>query len=252
MKLSSKQSSLLALGMMLLSILACKLGKSSDSTANLIPDDKKNYIGEWRGSLPGGSFRLSIAPDGSVNYERKEGSKSKSISGGKISKFEGDNFEVKVLLLSTTFKVDKPPHQNGRLWKMTVDGVDVSRRDMSGAQSDTGELALDAAEMRKDDGNGQISEETTETFSQSDKKIHCYISWENPKSGTKIKFVYIAVDAGNLKNETIKEIDLVTENDTYNSAHGSLIPRKPLPKGGYKVDVYLNDKLVQTVEFEIV
>ena len=228
MKRSTKQSSLLALSLMLFALLACKFGKSSESTASPIPDDKKNYVGEWRGSFPGGTLQLSIAPDGTVNYERKEGSKSKNISGGKISKFEGDDFEVKVFLISTTFKVTEPPHQDGRSWKMTVDGVEVSRRDKSGSQSNTGELTLDVAEMRKDDGNGQVSEDATESFSQSDKKIHCYISWENPKTGTKIKFVYIAVAAGSLKNETIKEINLVTENDTFNSAHGSLIPRKPL------------------------
>jgi len=251
MKLSSKQSSLLALSMMLFALLACKLGKSGESNSNPIPDDKKNYIGEWRGFLPGGSFQLSIGSDGSVNYERKEGSKSKSLSGGKISKFEGDDFVVKVLLISTTFKVTSPPHLDGRLWKMTVDGVEVSRKDTSGAHSNTGEFTLDVAEMRKDDGKGQISKEATETFSQSEKKIHCYISWDNPKSGTRIKFVYIAVDAGTLQNETIKKINLVTENDTDNLAHSSLTPRKPFPKGSYKVDIYINDKLARTVEYKI-
>ncbi len=251
MKLTPKQSSVLALSVVLFAILACKAGKSGESTANPIPDDKKNYIGEWRASLPGGSFQLSIGSDGSVNYERKEGNKSKSISGGKISKFEGDDFVVKVLLISSTFKVTVPPHQDGRVWKMTVDGVEVSRRDTSSAQSDTGEMTLDVAEMRKDDGNGEISKEATETFSQSDKRIHCYIHWENPKSGIKIKFVYIAVDAGTSKNETIKEVNLVTVNDTDNLAHGSLTPRKPFPKGSYKVDIYSNDKLARTVEYEI-
>ena len=112
-------------------------------------------------------------------------------------------------------------------------------------------MTLDAAEMRKDDGKGQISDEKTETFSSSDKKIHCYIHWENPKSGITIKFVYIAVDAGTLKNETIKEVNLVTVNDTDNLAHSSLTPNRPFPKGSYKVDIYLNDKLARTVEYEI-
>ena len=54
---------------------------------------------------------------------------TKSISGAKISKFDGDDFEVKVLLMSTSFKVSKPPHQEGDTWKMVVDGVELSRKD---------------------------------------------------------------------------------------------------------------------------
>jgi hypothetical protein len=250
MKLSAKQSSLLALSMMLFAILACKHGKSSEGSASSIPDDKKSYVGDWRASLPNGSFRLNIASDGTVNYERKEGSGNRSISGGKISKFIGDDFEVKLLLLSSTFKVTTPPHQDGRLWKMTVDGVEVSHQDTSEPQSETGELTLQTAEMRKDDGNGQSSDQSTETFSQAE-NIHCYIDWEKPKSGTKIKFVYIAVDAGTLKNETIKEVNLVTVNDTDNLANSSLTSKKPFPKGQYKVDIYINDKLARTVQFEI-
>jgi uncharacterized protein YcfL len=113
------------------------------------------------------------------------------------------------------------------------------------------EFKIDTAEMRKDDGTGKFSDEVVNTFSQSDKKIHCYIDWDNPKTGTKIKFVFIAVDAGGAKNETIKEFSMVTENELQNEAHGSLVPNKPFPKGSYKVDVYVNDQLARTVPFKI-
>ncbi len=114
------------------------------------------------------------------------------------------------------------------------------------------EFKIDTAEMRKDDGNGAFSEEVVNSFSQSDKKIHCYIDWDNPKIGTQIKFVFVAIDAGGAKNETIKEISIVTENELQNEAHGSLKPNKPFPKGSYKVDIYVNDKLARTVPFKII
>ncbi len=114
------------------------------------------------------------------------------------------------------------------------------------------EFKIDVAEMRKDDGEGAISEEVTNTFPQQDKKIHCYLNWDNSKAGTKIKFVFIATEAGGAKNVTVKEVSLVTENELQNEAHGSLKLSKPLPKGSYKVDIYVNDKIERTLPFNII
>lgn len=125
MNRSSKLSSMLALGLLVFVVLACSGGGSKDFS---FPADKKDYVGDWRGESDGGTMRLNIGSDGSVNYERKKGSSTKSISGGKITKFDGDDFEVKVLLMSATFKVSKPPYQDGETWKMVVDDMELTRR----------------------------------------------------------------------------------------------------------------------------
>jgi hypothetical protein len=116
---------MLALGLLVFAVLACSGGGSKDFA---FPPDKKDYIGDWRGETSEGTMELRISSDGSVNYERKKGSNTKTISGAKITKFDGDDFEVKVLLMSATFKVSKPPYQDGETWKMVVDGVELSRR----------------------------------------------------------------------------------------------------------------------------
>ena len=127
MKRSSNLTSMLALGLLLLAVLACSRGSGGGSKEFSFPADKRDYIGDWRGQFDGGTMKLSIDSDGTVNYERVKGSSTKSISGGKISKFDGDDFEVKIFLMSTTFKVEKPPYQDGEKWKMIVDGVELSR-----------------------------------------------------------------------------------------------------------------------------
>jgi len=114
----------------------------------------------------------------------------------------------------------------------------------------SGEFTLDKAEMRENE-DGEMGKQTTTDYSRADKTIHCYINWDNPKANTKIKFAYIAVDAGGAKNQTIKEFNLTTENELQNEAFGKLKPTKPLPAGSYKVDVYVNDKLARTVPFTI-
>lgn len=58
---------------------------------------------------------------------RQEGPFDKSIDGP-LKQFEGDNFVVGVGPISTTFLVTAPPHQDGGQWKMTVDGVELTRK----------------------------------------------------------------------------------------------------------------------------
>jgi hypothetical protein len=257
MECSTRLSGLLALGLMLLAVLGCSTGDAGtkDSSAGPIPADKKDYIGDWRGQIPGGSLRLSITSDGTVNYERKEGSTSKSISNGTIKKFDGNDFEVEAFIVSTTFKVEKPPYRDGPAWKMVVDGVEVTRKDSNDSPSAGGnsnQVKIDVAEMRKGDGNGEMTKEVVDSFSQLDKKIYCYINWDNPKANTRIKFAFVVADAGGAKDQTFKEFNLTTENELQNEAFGSLELTKPLPKGDYKVDIYVNDRLERTVPFRII
>lgn len=105
---------LLAAALLALSLLgAC---------AEPVPVEKLDYVGEWRGF----AMALLITPDGSVAYKRLKNGVTTSISGP-LKRFEGDNFVVGFGPLSTTFEVSVPPHQDGADWKMTVDGVELTR-----------------------------------------------------------------------------------------------------------------------------
>jgi len=90
--------------------------------AKPLPPDKSNYAGEWKG----GPISLVITPEGRVLYARKEGNMSKSLDAP-VKEFKGDNFVVGVGFMSTEFVVSAPPHEEGGEWKMTVDGVELTR-----------------------------------------------------------------------------------------------------------------------------
>ncbi|MFO0674397.1 MAG: hypothetical protein U0235_33110 [Polyangiaceae bacterium] len=70
---------------------------------------------------------LIIGENGSIDYERVNGSKTTSLGGAKIESFEGDDFTAGWFLLSTKFAVSKKPEKVGDEWKMTVDGVELTR-----------------------------------------------------------------------------------------------------------------------------
>jgi hypothetical protein len=82
-----------------------------------VPQDKAAYVGEWQEK----TMYLLITQDGSVKYKRLKDGASTSIDGP-LKGFSGNNFDVGVGPMATTFVVSKAPYQDGDQWKMVVDG----------------------------------------------------------------------------------------------------------------------------------
>ena len=89
-----------------------------------VPVEKTAYVGEWQDK----TMYLLITQDGSVRYKRLKAGVTTSIEGP-LKGFDGDNFEVGIGPMSTTFIVSKPPYQDGAQWKMVVDDVELTRTD---------------------------------------------------------------------------------------------------------------------------
>jgi hypothetical protein len=77
-----------------------------------VPADKAAYVGDWRGR----DMRIHLKQDGHVDYARKQPGKNLNL-----------NVDVGFSLVRSTFVVSKPPHREGGKWKMTVDGVELTR-----------------------------------------------------------------------------------------------------------------------------
>jgi len=71
-------------------------------------------------------MRLLITQSGQVVYWRRRGGATSEINAP-LKKFDGNNFVVGIGLWTTTFVVFKPPHEESGRWKMTVDGVELTR-----------------------------------------------------------------------------------------------------------------------------
>ena len=87
-----------------------------------VPPEKSAYVGEWQEK----TMDLLITQDGSVRYKRLEGGVTTSLNGP-LKGFNGNNFEVGVGPMATTFIVSKPPYQDGDKWKMVVDEVELTK-----------------------------------------------------------------------------------------------------------------------------
>ena len=89
-----------------------------------VPQEKSSYIGEWQEK----TMYLLITQDGSVKYKRMKDGGTTSVDGP-LKGFSGNNFEIGVGPMATTFVVSKPPYQDGEHWKMVVDGLELTKTD---------------------------------------------------------------------------------------------------------------------------
>ena len=87
-----------------------------------VPPAKAAYVGEWQGE----KMHLKILQDGHVEYQRDRPGKHVNLNVD-LQGFDGDNFDVGAGFIRSTFVVSKPPHRDNGKWKMTVDGVELTR-----------------------------------------------------------------------------------------------------------------------------
>jgi hypothetical protein len=109
-----------------MTLLACCILLPQLSFAAPIPAEKSAYVGDWHGK----KMRLHIFQDGKVEYKRDQPGKNISLTMDLV-RFNGDNFDAGVEMgfanAASTFVVSKPPHREDGKWKMTVDGVELTR-----------------------------------------------------------------------------------------------------------------------------
>ncbi|MDQ2921435.1 MAG: hypothetical protein M3R52_07480 [Acidobacteriota bacterium] len=103
--------------------------------------------------------------------------------------------------------------------------------------------------MAKDDGRGAPGDET-ESFAPSDRTVHTVVTLKEAKPGTQMKLVWWIVEAGEDKNEKIKEIDYTTGPREI-VVQGHLTVPKDWPSGKYKVQVFINSDLDKTVAYVV-
>ena len=89
----------------------------------------------------------------------------------------------------------------------------------------------------------------TTTFSQDAPAFYAIVDLRNAPDDTVLRAVWIAEDVEDVESGfVIDEAELVNGS---NMAHFSLENDQLWPLGQYKVDIYLNDELAQTLTFEV-
>jgi len=94
--------------------------------------------------------------------------------------------------------------------------------------------------------------EPVDNFKPADSPEHIVVKLAEGAEGTHVKTVWTNLNAGGVKNQKLWTKELVTDEEN-RSADFSLSNRnsKTFPPGDYKIDIYLDDELIQTVRYKV-
>jgi len=91
---------------------------------------------------------------------------------------------------------------------------------------------------------------TTTVYATSDPSFYCFFDLNNAPDDTVVKGVWTLVSAeGYESNSEIDSAQITGSDDTYYFSLDRSMDAWPV--GTYKIDLYLNDSLVQTLQFEV-
>jgi len=214
--------------------------------AALIKERQQKFIGHWKGK----DMLLEISESGAVKYERgAEGGMKKSVTAG-ITDFQEDHFKVGLMGITTTFRIDKPPAETDHGWKMTIDGVELTR--VGGAPIRFGtELCTKVIDE-------QCVKPRT-VFDTAMDRIHViHVTKDLPAGARGFNIAWLTEDVGDVAppNHEIANASGAIPLDAATAAHftitGSLSkPTVGWPPGKYRVEIKIDDKLIKTERFTI-
>ena len=115
-------------------------------------------------------------------------------------------------------------------------------------QALSGELSLENLRMSHDSDGTQV----TSTFSDGD-IFYAVADLKNAPKGTSVRAVWVAVDAADTEPglEFQEQTYDVTDDSFSGTIYFQLSNDGVWPTGGYRVDMYVNDTLSQSVEFSV-
>jgi hypothetical protein len=210
---------------------------------------RKLFVGTWKGK----GMHLAISPAGSVHYERGQGGAMSRKVTAPITEFQRGHFKVGFMGITTTFRIDQPPREVDGVWKMKVDGVELTR-----VEESAGKPKLGAALCTKLEG-GQCADPKT-AFGLETEKLHLvYVTPKVPAKGQKYNVAWIAEDVGKAApaNFKIADTDLVYDGaDQERATHFTVTahlsrPKAGWPPGAYRVEVRFEGEVVSTVKFRM-
>jgi hypothetical protein len=106
---------------------------------------------------------------------------------------------------------------------------------------------ITATHLYQDDGSGNAGAEVT-AFAPSDRTMHFMVETNNLVTGH-IKWVFTAVDTSDGQDIEITTVE--GDLSEVNNLTADLTLPNDWPTGSYKVDIYLNDAMLGTINYTV-
>ena len=119
---------------------------------------------------------------------------------------------------------------------------------LSACGGSSGPVKISSITFARDDGSGNAGDTVTD-FKPSDHVLHATVTLDHIETGLKVKLTWVAVEAGGETNTEIASYEFSALAGNVINGQASL--PNDWPTGKYRLDVYLNDKLTQSANFNV-
>ncbi len=111
------------------------------------------------------------------------------------------------------------------------------------------EVFITEIELARDDGAGRAGR-VVKTFRRTDNPLHCVVTLSRAVEGTRVRFVWTAIEAGDKRDEVLSTAEVVTTPREI-IADGLINLPREWPTGKYKVQATVNGRVTKTIEFRV-
>ncbi len=116
------------------------------------------------------------------------------------------------------------------------------------AQND-GDVRVEELYLARDDGKGNAGE-VAQNFLTNDIPIHCIVQLDSMKPVT-VKMIFVAAKVNGVKPETKVITTKYTTNGEQSQVSFTGKPYKIWTAGNYRIDIFIDEKLAKSLDFEI-
>ena len=130
------------------------------------------------------------------------------------------------------------------------DESDAANEDESRMENEqSSDERIEAINLARESGSKLQS---VKNFRQADNPEHIVVTLTEGNEGTHIKTVWTNLNAGGATNQRLWEKELITDESNLRADFSlSNSNSKLFPPGDYKIDIYLDDELVDTVRYKV-
>ncbi len=111
-------------------------------------------------------------------------------------------------------------------------------------------IDIESMELARDDGAGD-SGEVVKSFKTTDNPLHCLVKLSEAAAGTKVRVVWMAMDAAGAKDFDIAEPFEYTTGASEKEVDATVTLPREWPAGSYRVEASVNDQPPETLDFKI-
>jgi len=136
----------------------------------------------------------------------------------------------------------------GETIDLSASGAAASESEEENVKEETADERIESITLARENGSRL---QPVGNFKPADNPEHIVVKLTEGAEGTHVKTVWTNLNAGGATNQKLWTKELVPDDENRSADFSLSSNKKPFPPGDYKIEVYLDDELVQTMRYKV-